>query len=74
MTNQTPEQKKQAFLLELKDLLVKYNASIEASCWGDTHGIQDETISVVLYKPNSFHQDAEFIVQGWTIDQDSIKG
>lgn len=73
MTNQTPEQKKQAFLIELKALLAKYNASIEASCEGDTHGIYEETISVVLYKPNSFRQEAEFTVQGWCIDEDSIE-
>ena len=74
MTNQTPEQKKQAFILELRELLVKYNASIEASCEGDTHGIHEETISIVLYKPNSFRQEAEFIIRGWCIDEDSIKG
>ena len=66
----------QKFRSELKDLLVKYNASINfsvGSC-SDTHGLYDEKMVVSIRPdPKSFKEIDIIEVPGWGISAGDIE-
>ena len=63
------------FLRELKELLTKYNATIEvgyADC-SDTHGMCDEHMEIYFTEKGSFRTTETFRINGWEIDSSDIK-
>jgi len=61
---------KQEFLKELKALMEKHNASIEAGVGfgSDTHGIWDEHIDICDHRDKTLLR-----VQGWSLGHEDIK-
>ena len=61
---------KQEFVKELRELLQKYNVSIQAGVGegSDTHGICEEHIEIY----SNFDYKAIFTVDGWTLDQTDL--
>lgn len=70
----TPQERLNSFKSELKALLIKYDAEIQANVGpgSDTYGINGESIEIsVRDDPKSFAYTAES-VDGWYLDQQNI--
>lgn len=66
---------KDKFLIELKELMKKYNVSIgfSVSDCSDTYWLSYERIVVTHYNKDSFKEEEWLSVDGWGMDHTDIK-
>jgi hypothetical protein len=70
----TPQERLNKFKHELKELLIKYDASISANVGkgSDTHGIYDEYISISVRDNPKLYMETSESADGWCLDQQNI--
>ncbi len=71
----TPKEYLESFKKELRELLVKYNATIGFSVGesSDTHGLYGEKIEVTLKHSTKPHYRSFTLSEGWTVCKSDLE-